>query len=68
MHGKDEKFTDFFGNLRQESTSKFRRRWEHNIRMELRENAWLIVDWIHLAQDSDHWRALVNMIMKILLP
>jgi len=23
------------------------------------------VDWIHLAQDSDQWRALVNMAVKV---
>jgi hypothetical protein len=29
-----------------------RRRWEDNIRMDLREIGWEVVDWIHLAQDS----------------
>jgi hypothetical protein len=27
---------------------------EDNIRMDLREIVWGIVDWIHLAQDRDH--------------
>jgi hypothetical protein len=27
------------------------RRWEDNIRMDLREIRWEDVDWIHLAQD-----------------
>jgi hypothetical protein len=26
------------------------------------------VDWIDLAQDRDRWRALVNTIMKLLVP
>jgi len=30
-----------------------RRRWEDNIRMDLRETRWECVDWIHLAQDRD---------------
>jgi hypothetical protein len=42
-----------------------RRRWEDNIRMDLREVGWEFVDWIHLAQDRDQWRALVNTVMKL---
>jgi hypothetical protein len=39
---------------------KPRRRWEDNIRMDLREIAWDGVDWIDMAQDRNQWRALVN--------
>jgi hypothetical protein len=42
-----------------------RRRWEDNIRMDLREIGWEVVDWIHLAQDRDQWRAVVNMVMNL---
>jgi hypothetical protein len=35
-------------------------RWEDNIRMDLREIKWKGVDWIHLDQDMDQWRALVS--------
>jgi hypothetical protein len=35
-------------------------RWEDNIRMYLRERGWGGIDWIHLAQDRDWWRALVD--------
>jgi hypothetical protein len=30
-----------------------RRRWEDNIRMDLKEIVWEGVDWIHLVQDRD---------------
>jgi len=29
------------------------RRWEYNIKMDLREIGCKIVDWMHLAQDKD---------------
>jgi hypothetical protein len=37
-----------------------RRRWKDNIRMDLREMGWEVVDWMHLAQDRDQWSAVVN--------
>jgi hypothetical protein len=40
-----------------------RRRWEDNIKMYLGD-----VDWIHLAQDRDRWRALVNTVMNLEVP
>jgi hypothetical protein len=42
-----------------------RRRWEDDIRMDLREIWWEVVDWMHLAQDRDQWRILVNAVMNI---
>jgi hypothetical protein len=30
-----------------------RHRWENNIRLDLREIWWEVVDWIYLAQDRD---------------
>jgi len=40
------------------------RRWEHNIRMDLREIGWKCVDWIHLAQDKERRRPFVNTVMN----
>jgi hypothetical protein len=37
------------------------------IRMDLREIGWGTVEWIHLAQDRDRWRAVVNTVMNLLL-
>jgi hypothetical protein len=42
-----------------------RRRWEDEIRMDLRVIGWGSVEWIQLAQDRDRWRALVNMVMNL---
>jgi ribosome biogenesis protein Nip4 len=42
-----------------------RRRWEDNIKMNLREIGFGDVDWIHWVQDRDRWRALVNTVMNL---
>jgi hypothetical protein len=39
-----------------------------NIKMDLRERGWDGMDWIHLAQDRDQWRALVNTVMNLQVP
>jgi hypothetical protein len=44
------------------------RRSEDNIKMDLREIGFGDVDWIHLAQDRDRWRAPVNTVMNLRLP
>jgi hypothetical protein len=38
-------------------------RWEDNIKMDFQEVGWGM-DWIELAQDTDRWRALVNVVMN----
>jgi hypothetical protein len=45
-----------------------RRRWEDNIKMDIREIGFGDVDWIHWAQDRDRWRALVNTVMNLRVP
>jgi hypothetical protein len=44
---------------------RLRHRWEERIKMDLREIGWVDVEWIHLAQDRDHWQALVNAVMNL---
>jgi hypothetical protein len=44
---------------------RLRRRWEDNIKMDLKEVGFGSMDWIELAQDMDRWRALVNAVMKL---
>jgi hypothetical protein len=45
-----------------------RRRLEDNIRMDLRDIGWGVMDWIELAQYRDQWRALVNTVMNLWVP
>jgi hypothetical protein len=35
-----------------------RHRREYDIRMDLRESEWEVVDWIHHPQGGDQWRLL----------
>jgi hypothetical protein len=44
---------------------RLKRRWEDNIKMDLREIGFGDVDWIHLTEDRDRWQALVNMVMSL---
>jgi len=47
---------------------RYSRRWEVNIRMDLREIGWKGVDWIHLAQERDQWCAIVNTAINFRVP
>jgi len=45
-----------------------KRRWDDNIIMDLNEIVWEDVNWIHLSQDRDQWRAPLNTVMSLLVP
>jgi hypothetical protein len=40
-------------------------RWRNSTQTELRKIERYFVDWIHLAQDSDWWRAVVNRAVNL---
>ena len=42
-----------------------RRRWEDNIKMDLREVGCGGMDWIELAKDRIRWRTLVTAVMNL---
>jgi hypothetical protein len=44
------------------------RRWEDNIKMDLREIGFGDLDCIHLARARDRWRDLVNKVMNLRVP
>jgi hypothetical protein len=50
------------------SLGRSRRRWVNNIKMDLRDIGFDGMDWIYLAQDREHWRALVNTILNLRVP
>ncbi|KAJ4425964.1 hypothetical protein ANN_27590 [Periplaneta americana] len=45
-----------------------KRRWEDNIKMDLREVGYDNRDWIDLAQDRDQWQAYVRTAMNLRVP
>jgi hypothetical protein len=47
---------------------KPRRRWEYYIRTDLRQVEWEGVQWMDLAQDRDHLRAVVNTVKNLRVP
>jgi hypothetical protein len=42
-----------------------RRRWEDNIKLDLREIGIDVANWIQLAQDRVQWRDLANTVMEL---
>jgi hypothetical protein len=40
-------------------------RWDDNIKVDLREIGWGVMDWIALAQDRGQWRHVVNTVMNL---
>ncbi|KAJ4441770.1 hypothetical protein ANN_11628 [Periplaneta americana] len=45
-----------------------RRRWEDNIKLDLKEMGYDDGDWINLAQDRDRWRAYVRAALNVRVP
>jgi hypothetical protein len=42
--------------------------WGGNIKMDLREIGWGVMDWIYVSLNRDQWRALMNAVMNLRVP
>ena len=63
--GNEDCIEDLVGNPEGKGLlGRSRRRWEDNIKMDLQEVGCGGMDWVHLAQDRDSWRSLVNTVMN----
>jgi hypothetical protein len=45
-----------------------RRRWEDNIKLDVKEIGIDGANWIRLAQDRVQWQAFVNTVMNLRVP
>ena len=45
-----------------------RRRWEDNIRTDLKERGINTRNWVDSPQDRDYWRAVVNVTLNLRVP
>jgi hypothetical protein len=50
------------------SLGRPRRKWEDNIKLDLRDIGINGVNWIQLGQDRVQWRACVNTVMNLRVP
>ena len=48
-----------------EHLGRLMHRWMDNFRMDLKEIGINIMYWVDLAQDSDYWRAFVNVALNL---
>jgi hypothetical protein len=67
--GRGEVFTGFLlGRPKIRDHWEDRRRWEDNIKMDLREIGIDGTNWIRLAQDRVQWWAFVDTVMNLRVP
>jgi hypothetical protein len=67
--GEEECIRGFgWKSRRKRPLGRTKSRWEGNIKMDLREIGWCVVDWIDLADDGDQWRDFMNTAMNLQVP
>jgi hypothetical protein len=67
---EEERCIQGFGRENEAKTplGRYRRRWEDNINMDIKELGLEGVEWIDKAQDRDRWRALVHAVKNLMVP
>jgi hypothetical protein len=69
MYSEGQKFIlDTGGRARRKEVTRKTKNWVDNFKLDLRENGWSGMEGIHLAQDRDQCRALVNTVMNFRFP
>jgi hypothetical protein len=63
-----EVLTKFSQYTLERKLGKHKRGWEDNVEMDLKQVGLKDLDWVHLAQDKDHWRDLVETVMNFRIP
>ena len=51
--------------MQKETLGRPRRRWEDDIKMDLKEICINTRNWVDSAQDGDYWRTLVNAALDL---
>jgi hypothetical protein len=68
-HGIERKYNILVGkSYGKRPLGRPRRRWEDNVRMDLRRIRLEVVNWMHLAEDRDQWRGLMTTVMNLRVP
>ena len=47
------------------SSGRPRRRWEDNIRVDLKEICINVRNWVDSAEDRDYWRSILNAALNL---
>ena len=67
--GEERRIQGFVGKPEgKKPLGRSRRRWEDDIKMDLREVGCRGMEWIELVQDRDRWRALLNAVTSLRVP
>jgi hypothetical protein len=62
-------YINLVGNLKgRDQSEDLERRWDDNIRMDLKDVGCEDVDWIHQIRDRNQWRVFVNTVMNLRVP